>query len=262
MALYPRLQDKIVLITGASSGIGEACARQFAASGSHLILGARRLEKLEQLKKELVSKHANIKVHLSVVDVRSSDSVTAFINGIPADMRGIDILINNAGLAVGVKKTHENSLEEIDSMIDTNVKGVLYMLSKVVPIMLERKAGHVVNVSSIAGLEAYKQGSVYCASKHAVQAITNSLRKELVDTPIRVTALCPGLVETEFSVVRFGGDKSKADSVYRTLGTNPLTGDDIADNILYITSRPPHVQISELIVFPTCQASTEVIHRV
>jgi len=181
------------------------------------------------------------------------------VQNLPEEFKEIDILVNNAGLAKGVRYTVDNIVDDINVVLDVNVKGVLYTTKVIVPGMVERKRGHVVNVSSVAGIQAYKGGSVYCASKHAVQAITNSLRKELVDKNVRVTSICPGLVETEFSVVRFDGDKNRADSVYN--GLAPLVADDIADNIIYATSRPDHVQIAEMLVYPTAQASAELVHR-
>jgi len=257
--MYPRLKDKIVLITGASVGIGESTARFFAASGSHLILTARREEKLESLKKDLESKHEGIKIFTCPLDVRSNESVDKFVKAIPKEFAEIDVLVNNAGLALGVKATHENDLDQMNNMIDTNVKGVFYMIKAIVPGMVQRNRGDIINISSVAGLEGYVGGSAYCASKFAVQALTDSLRKELVATPLRVTAICPGLCgDTEFSLVRFG-DAEAAKKPYS--GIKALHPDDIADNILYVASRPPHVQISQIVVMPTNQAAPTVVHR-
>jgi len=257
--MYPRLKDKVVLITGASAGIGEWTARLFAASGSNLVLTARRVEKLDALKKDLELKHSGIKIFTSALDVRSRQSVDQLIKAIPNEMSEIDILVNNAGLALGVKHTHENDLDAVDTVIDTNVKGVFYMTRAIVPGMVQRKRGHIFNISSVAGLEGYPGGSIYCASKFAVQGMTESLRKELVATPLRVTAICPGLVgETEFSMVRFG-DKESASKVYQ--GIQALTPEDIADNIVYIASRPPHVQITDIVIMATNQAAPTLVHR-
>mmetsp|Transcript_27595 Transcript_27595/g.69170 ORF Transcript_27595/g.69170 Transcript_27595/m.69170 type:complete len:262 (-) Transcript_27595:155-940(-) len=255
-----RLEGQTVFISGASSGIGEACARQYAACKCNLVLGARRVEKLQELKDSLEKEHG-VTVHIGSVDVQSNDSIVKFISDIPEKLKEIDILVNNAGLALGVANTWENELDTIERVIDTNVKGLLYVCRLIIPGMVERKRGYIINISSIAGLDGYKGGSVYCASKHAVEAITTALRKELVNTPIRVTSICPGLVETEFSIVRFGGDENKAKKVYDTLPAGPLTADDIADHCIYCTSRPLNVQITQLVVMTNNQASAEVIHR-
>ncbi|MGD9897533.1 MAG: SDR family oxidoreductase [Calditrichaceae bacterium] len=253
-----KLKNKIVLITGATSGIGEACARAFAKEGSNLILTGRRGDRLEKLSKELQKNH-NINCFLLSFDIRDKSKVSEKISSLPEEWQSIDILINNAGLARGVSKVFEMTAEDYDEVIDTNVKGLLYITRAVVPGMIKRNKGHVVNLGSIAGHEVYPGGNVYCATKHAVDALTKALRIELVETPIRVSTVDPGLVETEFSMVRFRGDKDKAESVYKNL--TPLRGDDIADVIIFITSRPAHVQIAEVIVFPTDQASSSVLHR-
>jgi len=259
-APYPRLNGKIVLITGASTGIGASSARLFAACGSHLVLSARRVEKLHAIQEELQKKHTGIKVWIHEMDVQSNESVTKFVSSIPSELSEIDILVNNAGLALGVKHAHENDLAQINQMIDTNVKGVFYMVKAIVPGMVQRKRGHIINISSIAGLEGYAGGSGYCASKYAVEGLTTAMRKELVATPLRVTSIAPALCGgTEFSLVRFSGNKDAAEKVYE--GIVPLHPDDIADNIVYVASRPPHVQISDLTVFPTNQASPNIIHR-
>jgi len=233
--MYSRVKDKIVLITGASNGIGEKTARLFAQCGSHLILTARRVEKLEALQKELQLAHKDIKVFICGLDVRSNESVEKMVKSIPKELSAVDILVNNAGLALGVKQTIENDLDQMNQMIDTNVKGVFYMIKAIVPGMVERKRGHIINVSSVAGLEGYPGGSGYCASKYAVQGLTMALRKELVATPLKVTSICPGLCQnTEFSLVRLG-NKESADKVYD--GIQALLPEDIADNIVYIASR-------------------------
>jgi len=261
-----QVSDYIVLITGASAGIGEATARIFAQNGAKLILTARRLEKLEALRNALAqelgwsAEETAQRVHIAKCDVSKNEDVKSVVQNLPAGFEAINVLVNNAGLALGRPKAYENSVEDIDTILDTNVKGVLYVLNAVVPGMLERNRGHIINISSIAGKESYVGGSLYCASKHAVQAISNSLRKELVATPLRVTAILPGMVETEFSIVRFGGDEAVAKSVYK--GLDPLVAHDIADNIYYVATRPVHVQIAEMTIFPSAQASTEVFHRV
>jgi len=259
MATYPRLQNKVVLITGASAGFGEAAARQFAASGSNLILGARRLERLQALQKELKTLYPHVNVHVGPMDVTDAKSVKLFIAELPDKFKEIDILVNNAGLALGTSTTWDNVAENVDIVIDTNVKGPLNLIREVVPGMIARNRGHVINVSSIAAYNHYKGGSIYCASKAALDAITTILRKETHTTKIRVTSICPGLAETEFSVVRFGGDKEKAKLPYN--GIIPLSADDVADTILYAASRPDHVQISDLTILATHQANAEFIHR-
>ncbi|OIO62141.1 MAG: NAD(P)-dependent oxidoreductase [Candidatus Marinimicrobia bacterium CG1_02_48_14] len=252
------IENQTVFISGASSGIGAATARQFAASGANLILAARRTERLDQLAAELKSNY-NIQVHSIKMDVSKIDSVKQGIASLPASFKAIDILINNAGLALGVNKAQVNIPAEIDVVVDVNVKGVLYLIQEITPGMVTRGRGHIINISSIAGHEAYPGGSVYCATKHAVDAITKSTRMDLVDTPLRVTAISPGLVETEFSLVRFQGDTERASKIYQ--GYEPLIADDIADAILYAATRPPHVQIADMIIFPTAQASATVVHK-
>jgi len=249
-----RLKGKTVCVTGASSGIGEACARAFAAAGCHLVLIARRTERLQQLKNSLQKQH-EINVRTITLDVRDRGKVVEKLSG----LNDIDILINNAGLALGLKKVHELEYDFYDAMIDTNVKGLLYVTRTLVPNMVKRGAGDIINIGSIAGHEVYPGGAVYCASKHAVDALTKGLRLDLVDTPLRVSSIDPGLVETEFSIVRFEGDKEKAANVYR--GMEPLIGDDIADVAVYIASRPAHVQIADVVVFPTAQAAATTVHR-
>jgi len=256
--VYPRLEGKVVLITGASAGIGEATAAVLAASGAHLVLGARRKERLDQLREQLVHKHG-VKVHTGALDVCSKDSVAHFFASLPDDLKDIDVLVNNAGLAIGKDDAHVVPEEDVDIMVDTNVKGLVRVTREVVPGMLARNKGHIINISSVAGIEAYKGGSIYCATKHAVQAITKSQRKELVHTPLRVTSICPGLVETEFSLVRCKGDSGKASEPYK--GLEPLVARDVADAIAYAASRPAHVQVADLLIFPTNQASTEIVHR-
>ncbi len=252
------LKEKVILITGASAGIGEACARLFAEQGSRLILTARREEKLNKLASELQEEYGS-KVLVQGLDVRDGDAVVKMISALPESFKNIDVLVNNAGLVLGVEKAHETPGIDVDIMLDTNVKGVLNMIRTVVPAMVSKHRGHVINISSIAGHEAYPGGSVYCASKHAVDALTKSLRMDLVSTPLRVTAISPGLVDTEFSLVRFKGDAKKAKAVY--LGLEALVAEDIAEAVLFAASRPAHVQIADMIIFPTQQAAATVVHR-
>lgn len=252
------LKDKIVFISGASSGIGEAAARKFAKEGSILLLCARNTEKLEQLKSEL-EREFGIQIHIYKLDVRNKTEVDKVIDSLPQELKNIDILINNAGLALGLEKLQEGSLEDFDIMIDTNVKGLLYLTRKIVPIMVENKKGHVINIGSVAGIAAYPNGGVYCATKAAVKFISDGLRMDVVDTPIRVTNIQPGMVETNFSVVRFHGDKDKASKVYD--GIKALTGEDIADVALYAALAPEHVQICEVTITPTHQATGGVVYK-
>jgi NADP-dependent 3-hydroxy acid dehydrogenase YdfG len=250
--------NKTVFITGASSGIGEGCARKFASEGARLILNARSTDKLEALAKDLMDKYGT-EIYVMPFDVRDREAASAFLSSLPDEWKSIDILINNAGLAVGVDKEHEGSLTDWDTMIDTNIKALLFMTRMVVPGMVERGYGHIINIGSIAGDAAYPGGSVYCATKAAVKALSDGLRIDLVDTPLRVTNIKPGLVETNFSVVRFYGDKDKADNVYK--GIVPLTGDDIADVAYFAASAPAHMQIAEVLVMPTNQATGTIVSR-
>jgi len=250
------LKSKTVLITGATSGIGEACARLFASEGCNLILFARRYEKLEKLKKEL---DKEIKVHIARVDVRNNNEIIKAIEGLSKDFEEINILINNAGLAIGMNEFYNDEIENWDAMIDTNIKGLLYTTKAVLPKMLGKRDGHIINLGSIAGHEAYPKGAGYCATKHAVNAITKSLRMDLLDQGIRVSSIDPGMVETEFSSVRFQGDLEKAKNVYK--GLTPLTANDIAESILFIATRPAHVNINEMIIMPNQQANAFVNYR-
>lgn len=252
------MEKKIVFITGASSGIGEGCARKFAMNGYRLILNGRNMAKLECVKKELQKKYDS-DVFLLPFDVRDRQSARAALDSLPAEWKEIDILINNAGLVIGVDKEHEGDLDEWDIVIDTNVKALLAITRMVVPGMVERGRGHVINMGSIAGDYAYPGGSVYCASKAAVKALSDGLRIDLVDTPVRVTNVKPGLVETNFSVVRFRGDKESADNVYK--GIRPLTGDDIAEVVFFAATVPHHIQIAEVLVMPTHQATGTITYK-
>jgi 3-hydroxy acid dehydrogenase/malonic semialdehyde reductase len=247
-----------VLITGASAGIGEACARAFAAAGARLVLTARRAERLRALADELRQAHGT-ECHLLALDMRDREGVFAAVAGLPAEWAAIDVLVNNAGLGRGMDKLQEGDVDGWDEMVDTNVKGLLYATRAVTPGMVERGRGHVINLGSVAGHEVYPGGAVYCATKHAVGAITKGLRMDLLGTGVRVSTVDPGMVETEFSVVRFHGDQARADRVYQ--GLTPLTAADIADTILWVATRPPHVNIDEIIIKPTDQASATLVHR-
>ncbi|MEG4011593.1 MULTISPECIES: SDR family oxidoreductase [unclassified Microcoleus] len=256
------IQNQIIFITGASSGIGAACAQIFAKGGAKLILAARRVEKLDRLAKELVEAKlvasAN-EIYLLELDVRDRPQVESAIAALPDAWKNIDILINNAGLSRGLDKLHEGNFQDWEEMIDTNVKGLLYMTRYIVPGMVSRGRGHVVNIGSIAGRQAYPKGSVYCASKAAVRAISEGLKQDLLGTAVRVTEIEPGLVETEFSNVRFHGDSDKAKNVYQ--GLTPLTADDVADVVYFCATRSPHVNISEVLLVPTDQATATLVHR-
>lgn len=248
---------RIALITGASSGIGEACARKFAEGGYDLILTARRAEKLAELKAELEAEGTKVKT--LTFDVRDAEAAETAVDSLEPEWRKINVLINNAGLALGLDKEYEGDPDDWNTMIDTNIKGLLTMTRLIVPGMVERNEGHVINIGSVAGDAAYAQGNVYCATKAAVKTITDGLRIDLAETAVRVTNLKPGLVETNFSNVRFHGDNQCADNVYK--GITPLTGADIADVAFYAASAPKHVQIAEVLILATHQASGSVIYR-
>lgn len=248
---------RIALITGASSGIGEACARKFAEGGYSLILTARRAEKLAELKAELEAEGTKVKT--LTFDVRDAEAAEKAVDSLEPEWREIDVLINNAGLALGLDKEYEGNPDDWNTMIDTNIKGLLTMTRLIVPGMVERNEGHVINIGSVAGDAAYAKGNVYCATKAAVKTITDGLRIDLAETAVRVTNLKPGLVETNFSNVRFHGDNQRADNVYK--GITPLTGADIADVAFYAASAPKHVQIAEVLILATHQASGSVIYR-
>ena len=252
------VKDRIVLITGASSGIGEACAYAFADAGARLILTARRSPRLEALKTQL-QQQFNADVVVLAFDVRDRTSVTAALESLPSQWQSIDILINNAGLSRGLDKLYEGDIQDWEEMIDTNVKGLLYMTRAIVPGMVARGRGHIINLGSIAGHETYPKGNVYCATKAAVRAISEGLKQDLLGTPVRVSSVDPGLVDTEFSQVRFHGDTDRAKSVYA--GMNPLTAQDVAEVILFCATRPAHVNISELLVLPTAQSGATLVDR-
>ncbi len=252
------IKNKIVFITGASSGIGESCARIFAGNGAKLLLCARRMDRLKKIALQLKTEYGT-ETHIFQLDVRDREQVDKTLGKIPAEWKKIDVLINNAGLARGLSKLHEGSIRDWEEMIDTNIKGLLYISRKIIPGMVDRERGDIINIGSLAGHEVYPGGAVYCATKHAVDALTRGLRMDLVGTPLRVCTVDPGLVDTEFSMVRFHGDDERADNVYQ--GLRPLTGDDIAETVFFCASRPAHIQIAEVIIFPTAQRSVTVVHR-
>lgn len=249
--------NKIVLITGATSGIGLACAKKFAENGDKLILTGRKEQRLAEISNSL--KEKNVKVLTLAFDVRDREAAIQSFNNLPEEWKEIDVLVNNAGLALGLEPEYEGSLEDWETMIDTNIKGLLTMTRLVVPGMVKRNRGHIINVGSIAGDAAYARGNVYCATKAAVKAITDGLRIDVAHTAIRVTNLKPGLVETNFSNTRFHGDTDRAAKVYE--GIKPLIGDDIADVAVYAANAPEHVQIAEVTILATHQASVSVIKR-
>ena len=251
------MEKKIVMVTGATSGIGEACAKKFAQGGYNVIITGRRKEKLDALKKELEGMDAEVLA--MQFDVREREAAKKAVEFLKDKWAKIDVLINNAGLALGLDKEYEGDFDDWDTMIDTNIKGLLNMTRFVVPAMVERNEGHIINVGSVAGDAAYANGNVYCATKAAVKTITDGLRIDVAESNVRVTNLKPGLVQTNFSNVRFHGDDARADNVYK--GVKPLTGDDIADVAFYAASAPAHVQIAEVLVLATHQANGSVIVR-
>lgn len=248
---------KIALITGATSGIGEACARKFAQGGYDLIITARREDILNTLKAELEA--AGAKVKTLVFDVRDVNAAKNAVESLEGEWQKIDVLINNAGLALGLDKEYEGNIDEWSTMIDTNIKGLLTMTRLIVPGMVSRNEGHVINIGSVAGDAAYAGGNVYCATKAAVKAITDGLRIDVAESAVRVTNLKPGLVETHFSNVRFRGDNERADNVYK--GIKPLVGEDIAEVAFFAASAPKHVQIAEVLILATHQANGSYIYR-
>ena len=245
--------NKIALITGATSGIGRATAITLSENNFDVIITGRRKELLVDLKKEILDKSSG-KVHILHFDVRNKEEVDTAIDSLPKDWQDIDVLVNNAGLAVGLEHIHEGFIDDWERMIDTNVKGLLYVTRKIAPSMVEKKHGHIVNIGSTAGKEAYEKGNVYCGTKHAVDAITKGMRIDMLKHKIKVTAINPGMVETEFSLVRFKGNEEKADKVYK--GFTPLYGKDVADAILYVITRPEHVCINDMILTATAQANS------
>lgn len=254
-----RLKEKIALITGATSGIGKSCAEKFASFGMNLIITGRRENLLLEIKKELEEKY-KIEVKVLAFDVKNSSQVVSKISSLEDRWKNIDILVNNAGLALGLDKLYENSNEDIDAVIDTNIKGLLYVTNAVVPLMLKRDvATTIINIGSVAGDAAYAGGAVYCATKAAVKILSDGLRIDLVGTKVKVTDVKPGLVETNFSMVRFKGDKERAENVYK--GIEPLTPDDVADTVLYVANLPANVHIAELTILCNNQADGRIIYR-
>lgn len=252
------LENKIVLITGASSGIGKSCAKEFAKLKCNLVLVARRKQKLELLAEEL-KKDYQIDILTCKVDVRNYEEVESFYNNLPAEWKQIEILINNAGLARGLDKFYEGKVEDWNEMIDTNIKGLIYVSRVIIPQMVERESGHIINIGSTAGHDTYPMGNVYAATKFAVKALSQSFRIDLLDKGIKVSSVDPGMVETEFSKVRFSGDEERAKKVYQ--GLTPLSPDDVADAVVYCATRPKHVNINQIILTPLAQASSNFVVR-
>ncbi|MDA3821887.1 MAG: SDR family NAD(P)-dependent oxidoreductase [Bacteroidales bacterium] len=250
--------NKIAMITGATAGIGKATAKILAKNNFDVIITGRRAELLKEVKAEIETQSGS-KVLTLNFDVRNNKEVVNAIESLSGKWREIAVLINNAGLASGLNKIHDGDLTDWEKMIDTNIKGLLYVTRAVSPGMVERKSGHIINIGSIAGKEVYENGNVYCGTKHAVDALTKGMRIDLVDYNIKVTAINPGAVETEFSLVRFHGDKEKADKVYE--GFTPLFDQDIAEAVFFAVSRPPHVNINDLLIMPTAQANTSKLIR-
>lgn len=250
--------NKIVFITGASAGIGASCAEVFAREGYNLLLAARRADRIEELAARLSAAY-QIDTHLLTLDVRNSDAVFSAFDNLPTAWKKIDVLINNAGLSQGLDPIHEGDIGDWDRMIDTNIKGLLYVTRVVSPIMASRQSGHIINIGSIAGKEVYPNGNVYCATKYAVDALTKGMRIDLLNKGIKVTAIHPGMVETEFSEVRFKGDKERAKSVYHNV--EPLVAEDIAEAVWFAASRPKHVNINDMLIMPTAQANATTVFR-
>ncbi|NJO93097.1 MAG: SDR family NAD(P)-dependent oxidoreductase [Chloroflexia bacterium] len=249
---------KIALVTGASAGIGKATAQILAEHKFNIIITGRRMKQLEELKNELGIKYKS-DVFILNFDIRNQDETSKAIDSLPDTWKKIDVLVNNAGLSVGLNTIQDGELDDWERMIDTNIKGLLYISNKVIPFMIARNSGHIVNITSIAGKEVYEKGNVYCATKSAVDAITKGMRIDLLQHNIKVTSIAPGMVETEFSVIRFKGDKEKAENVYK--GLIPLSGEDVADAILYAVTRPAHVNINDMLIMPIAQASATYVNR-
>jgi 3-hydroxy acid dehydrogenase / malonic semialdehyde reductase len=248
--------EKIALITGATSGIGRATAIKLAEAGYAVIITGRRSNLLTELEKEITPIN---KVYSLCFDVSKRKEVDQAIDSLPEEWKNIEVLINNAGLAVGLSSFQNGEIEDWETMIDTNIKGLLYVTRKVVPFMISRKKGHIVNLGSIAGKDVYPLGNIYCATKFAVDALTKAMRIDMLKKKIKVTGICPGMVETEFSLVRFKGDAVFANSVYQ--GINPLKAEDVADVIVFAVTRPPHVNLNDIVIMPTEQASAYVVNR-
>lgn len=252
------LKNTLVCVTGASAGIGAACAEAFARAGSRLMLTARRTQRLEASARRLAGEHG-VEVRTAALDVRDRAAVERVFASLPEEWRAIDVLVNNAGLSRGLDKLHEGKVQDWEEMIDTNVKGLLYVTRAVLPGMVRRDSGHVINIGSVAGHATYPGGNVYCASKFAVTALGRALKMDLLGTHVRVSSVDPGLVQTEFSEVRFRGDTERAAKVYAD--TVPLRPEDVAEAVLWCASRPPHVNITELVLMPVYQASVTMVHR-
>ena len=252
------LSNKTILITGASSGIGLACAHRFATAGAQLLLCARRTDILNTLAQQLASDY-HAKTHVFHCDIRNQTQMKNALDTLPDEWKTIDVLINNAGLAAGIDTIQDSHTQDWEDMIDTNIKGLLYMTREILPQMVARKSGHIINLCSISGHQIYPKGVVYCATKHAVAALSLGLRMDLLGTHVRVSMVSPGAVETEFSLVRLKGDETRAHAVYE--GWNPLQADDIADAIFYCATRPEHVNINEIIIMPTQQAAVGMIAK-
>lgn len=250
--------NKIALITGATAGFGKAIAEIFAKNNYNLIITGRRVERLSEIKKDLESKHSIDILPLSF-DVRDLEEVNRSFEGLADEWKNIDVLINNAGLASGLSHIQDGDIEDWDKMIDTNVKGLLYVSKAIIPFMVERKKGHIINIGSTAGKEVYENGSVYCASKHAVDAISKGMRIDLLGTGIKVTQIAPGAAETEFSIVRFHGDEAKAKAAYN--GYEPMTANDIAEQVYYVTTLPPNLCINDMVITSLSQANSFYINR-
>ncbi len=256
------LKNQVVCITGASSGIGASCAKAFAAGGARLILAARRFDRLEALSAQLQDISPDLSptdVHLLQLDVCDRAQVEATLGNLPEPWAQVNVLVNNAGLSRGLDKLQNGSIQDWEEMIDTNLKGLLYVTRTLLPGMLAREQGHIINIGSIAGHQTYPNGNVYCATKAAVRALTEGIKMDVFGTPIRVSSVDPGLVETEFSAVRFRGDVDRADKVYQNV--TALTPDDIADVVYFCATRPPHVNMSNVLVIPTDQSSSTMVHR-
>lgn len=250
---------RTVLITGASSGIGKSCALLLAKEGYRILMCARRIQRLESLAQDIKSINPDAEVYSFELDVRQAEEVQQKLNDLPENWKNIDILINNAGLSQGLDGIDEGDIGDWDRMIDTNIKGLLYVTRATTPYLLKSDNAHIINLGSIAGKEVYPNGNVYCATKHAVDALNKAMRIDLLEKGIRVTAINPGMVETEFSEVRFHGDVDRAKAVYK--GVTPLNGDDIAETISFVLSRPKHVNINDLLIMPTAQASSTQLVR-
>jgi 3-hydroxy acid dehydrogenase/malonic semialdehyde reductase len=258
MTSMASLSTSIVCITGASSGIGAACAEVFARDGAALLLLARRGDRVAALADKLAARY-HVRTRAATLDVRKQPDVEKLFASLPTEWTAVDILINNAGLSRGLGKLQEGSLQDWEEMIDTNIKGLLYVTRALLPAMVRRNSGHVITIGSIAGHSVYPGGNVYCATKYAVNALNQGMKMDLLGTNVRVSSVDPGLVETEFSEVRFRGDKERAKQVYAT--TTPLRAEDIAETVLFCATRPQHVNISEVIVMPTMQSSVHHVHR-